>query len=96
MTPLVQLYWIRVALALVAGFLSAVVGFYLGTANDLSILVDCVTIALVVYLASYYPLRAVYKNKVEKQSKILSTAIFMYFMVWLPFFILFYTIIRIA
>lgn len=95
MTPITQLYWIRVALGLVAGFLSGIVALYLGTGYDISILVDTITIALIVYLASYYPLRAFYKNKVEKQSKILSTAIFMYFMVWLPFMVLFYTIFRV-
>jgi len=95
MTPIVQIYWIRVVLGLVAGALSAVVAFYLGTAIDLSILVDTITIALIVYLGSYYPIRAVYKSKVEKPSKILSTGIFMYFMVWLPFMVLFYTLIRI-
>lgn len=96
MTPLTQLYWIRVALGVVAGLLSAIVGFYVGAPNDITTLVDCITIALVIYLASYYVLRPMFKNKIEKQSKILSTAIFMYFLVWLPFFILFYTIIRIA
>ena len=95
MTPITQLYWIRVLLGLVAAALSAVVAFYLGTANDISILVDTITVALIIYLASYYPLRAFYKNKIEKQSKILSTAIFMYFMVWIPFMVLFYTLIRI-
>ncbi len=96
MSPTVQLYWIRVALGLVAALLSAIVAFYIGTSADgISLLIDTITIALIVYLASYYPLRAMYKNKVEKPSKILSTAIFMYFMVWLPFMVLFYTVLRV-
>jgi hypothetical protein len=96
MSPIVQLYWIRVALGLVAALLSAIVAFYIGASADgLSVFVDALTIALIVYLGSYYPLRAMYKDKVEKPSKILSTAIFMYFMVWLPFMVLFYTTIRV-
>jgi membrane protein YdbS with pleckstrin-like domain len=95
MTPVVQLYWLRFALGIIAAVLSSIVAFYLGTANDISILVDCVTIALVVYLASYYALRPIFRSKIEKQSKILSTGIFMYFFAWLPFFVLFYTMIRI-
>ena len=96
MSPIVQLYWIRVALGLVAALLSAIVAFYIGTsAEGISLLVDTITVALIVYLASYYPLRAYFKNKVEKPSKILSTAIFMYFMVWLPFMVLFYTTFRV-
>ena len=96
MSPIVQLYWIRVALGLVAALLSAIVAFYIGTSTEgISLLIDTITIALIIYLASYYPLRAYYKTKVEKPSKILSTAIFMYFMVWLPFMVLFYTTLRV-
>jgi len=94
MTPVVQLYWIRVGLGIVAGVLSAIVAIVIGTA-DTTTLVNCFTIALIVYLSSYYALKAAYKNKIEKQSKILSTGILMYFFAWLPFFILFYTIMRI-
>jgi len=32
---------------------------------------------------------------VEKQSKILSTGVIMFFFAWLPFFVLFYTMIKI-
>ncbi len=95
MTPIVQLYWIRVALGIIAGALSAAVAFVLGATNSITTLVNCFTVALIVYLASYYALKAMYKNKIEKQSKILSTAVAMYFFAWLPFFILFYTIMRI-
>ena len=95
MTPIVQLYWIRVALGVVSGALSAIVAFYIGNMTDLTTLINAFTIALVVYLASYYPLSAVYKNKIEKQSKILSTAVIMYFFTWLPFFVFFYTMIKI-
>jgi uncharacterized membrane protein YidH (DUF202 family) len=95
MTPIVQLYWIRTALGIIAGALSAIVAILMGNMTNIDTLVDSFTIALIVYLASYYVLKAVYKNKIEKQSKILSTAIAMYFFAWLPFFILFYTMIKI-
>jgi len=96
MTPVVQLYWIRVALGVVAGALSAAVAFWIGgSMSNIDTLVNSFTIALIVYLATYYVFKAMYKNKIEKQSKILSTAVLMYFFAWLPFFILFYTIIKI-
>ena len=95
MTPIVQLYWIRVVLGIIAGALSAVVAFLIGNMTNIDTLVNSFTIALIVYLASYYVLKAVYKNKIEKQSKILSTAVAMYFFAWLPFFILFFTLIKI-
>ena len=95
MTPIVQLYWIRVALGIISGALSAVVAILIGNMTDITTLVNSFTIALVVYLASYYVLKAVYKTKIEKQSKILSTGVAMYFFAWLPFFVLFYTTIKI-
>ncbi|HKM59239.1 MAG TPA: hypothetical protein VJY36_00040 [Candidatus Bathyarchaeia archaeon] len=94
MTPIVQLYWIRVSLGVVAGAISAVLALYLPL-NDLSSLIDSFTVALLIYLVSYYPLKAIYSKKIEKQSKILSTAVIMYFFAWLPFFVLFFTLFKI-
>jgi len=94
MTPVVQLYWIRVALGAVAGALSGLAALAMSL-TDLTTLVNSFTIALLIYLVSYYPLRAVFKNKIEKQSKILSTGIIMYFLTWLPFYVLFFTMLKI-
>ncbi len=93
MTPVVQLYWIRVVLGIVAGALSAALALNLSS-TDLSTLIDSFTIALLVYLVSYYPLKAVYAKRIDKPSKILSTAIIMYFFTWLPFFVLFFTVFK--
>jgi len=94
MTPVVQLYWIRVVLGIVAGAISAELALYMSL-TSLSTLIDAFTIALLVYLVSYYPLRAVYKDKIPQQSKILSTGIIMYFLTWLPFFVLFFTLLKV-
>jgi uncharacterized membrane protein YidH (DUF202 family) len=95
MTPIVQLYWIRTVLGIIAGVLSATVAFLMGNMTDINTLLDSFTVALIVYLISYYVLKATYKDKIEKQSKILSTGVAMYFFAWLPFFVLFYTTIKI-
>jgi len=95
MTPVKQLYIIRIVLGIIAAALSAVVAFLLGNAAGISTFVNSLTVALVVYLLTYYILKAVYKNKIEKQSKILSTAVGMYFFTWITFFILFYTTIKV-
>ena len=95
MTPVVQLYWIRVALGITAGLISAIVAFFIGGLTDLTTLINCFTVALIIYLASYYVLKPMFKNKIEKQSKILSTGVAMFFFAWLPFFILFFTLIKI-
>ena len=95
MTPVKQLYIIRIVLGIIAAALSAVVAFLMGTAGGISTFVDSLTVALVVYLSTYYILKAAYKNKIEKQSKILSTAIGMYFFTWITFLILFYTTLKV-
>jgi hypothetical protein len=82
----------RLALSIVAAVISAVIAT-LQNATDLYTFVNGITIALLVYLVSYYLIKAKYGNKVEKQSKLMTQGIFMYFMSWLVFFILLYTIL---
>jgi hypothetical protein len=96
MTPTVQLYWIRVLLGIVAGAVTAVVAAFFGTLYDITTLVNSITVALLIYFISYYVLRAMFKSKIEKQSKLLSTGIGIYFFSWIAFFVLFYTVIHIA
>jgi uncharacterized membrane protein len=98
MTPTVQLYWLRVALGIIAGAITALLADFgiIGNVQDISVLFNSVSIALIVYFLSYYVLKAVYRNKIAKQSKILSTGIGMYFFAWIAFFVLFYTILKVA
>jgi len=93
MTPVVQLYWLRVALGIVAGAITAVLAALFGS-MDITTLVNSITVALLIYFVTYYIIRGFYKSKIEKQSKILSTAIGMYFFSWIAFFVLFYTAIN--
>lgn len=93
MKPLEKIYWIRVTLSIVAGVLSAVVATFLDAA-EFNTFLNGITIALAIYLISYYVLKAKFANQVEKQSKIMSMGIFIYFIAWAVFFILFYTILQ--
>jgi len=95
MTPIVKLYWLRVLLGIIAGAITAVVAQLFGGAGDMTTLVNSITVALLIYFISYYIIRPVYKSKIEKQSKLLSTGIGMYFFSWLTFFVLSYTIIQV-
>jgi hypothetical protein len=95
MTPVVQLYWLRVLLGIVAGVITGGLATF-GSISDTTTLVNSITVALLVYFVTYYILRGFYKNKIDKPSKILSTAIGMYFFSWLSFFVLFFTIFRVA
>ena len=97
MTPVVQLYWIRVSLGIVAAAVTATLAkFVLGgsVTGDYTPLINSITIALLIYFITYYILKPIYKNKIEKPSKILSTGIGMYFFAWLAFFVLFYTMLQ--
>jgi zinc transporter ZupT len=94
MTPVVQLYWLRVLLGIVAGVITAAIAPFFGPMSSITVLVNSLTVALLIYFATYYILRGYFKSKIEKQSKILSTAIGMYFFAWLSFFVLFYTVFQ--
>ncbi len=99
MTPVVQLYWLRVVLGIIAGIITAFIAAYFsGKAGmlDTTTLINSITVALLIYFVTYYILRASFKSKIEKQSKILSTAIGMYFFAWITFFVLFYTVFVVA
>ncbi len=91
MNPLVVIYWTRLALGIVAAAISALVAT-MQSAISLYTFLNGVTIALLIYIISYYVLKAKFYNKVEKQSKIMMMGIGIYFIAWILFFILFYSI----
>jgi len=90
--PLVLIYWTRLALGIVAALISALLATT-QSADSVYTFVNGITVALLVYIISYYALKAKFYNKVEKQSKIMSMGIGIYFIAWVLFFILSYSII---
>ncbi len=92
MRPLTLLYWIRVVLAIIAAAISTIITLALGE-RGLNTFLNGLTIALLVYLVTYYILKAKFIGKVEKQSKIMSQGIGIYFFTWLVSCIFMYTII---
>jgi len=95
MTPITQLYWLRVLLGIVAGVITAIVAALFYPLTDITSLVNSITVALLIYFITYYILKVSYKNKIEKQSKILSTGIGIYFFSWIAFFVLSFTALKI-
>jgi uncharacterized membrane protein YjfL (UPF0719 family) len=91
--PLILIYWLRLALGLLAGLISAFVAT-LSNAESFTAFLNGITTALVVYLLSYYILKAKFATKVEKQTKIMTMGIFMFFLAWAVFFVLFYSFLR--
>ena len=95
---LTKIYWIRVAIGVLAGLVSAAVVFLfqsltpsttiVKTIGSINTLLNGITIALLFYLISYYILKAKYTTKIEKQSKIMSMGIFIYFFTWLIIWVL--------
>ena len=97
MNGLTKIYWLRVALGAIAGLISAAVPFAAKAVTGVSItaqiselgtLLNGITIALFVYLLTYYILRAKFRSQVEKQSKIMTMGIFIYFFTWLVVWVL--------
>ena len=92
MKPLALIYWLRAVLGLIAGAISTAITL-LGGERGLNTFLNGLTIALVVYLISFYIIKAKYVTKVEKQSKIMTQGIGMYFFAWLVTWVLSYTMI---
>ncbi len=67
MTPVVQLYWIRVGLGIISGVITAAVAAFFGNPSDFTTFINSLTVALLIYFITYYILRPVYKSKIEKQ-----------------------------
>ena len=93
MKPLVTIYWARLGLGIVAALLSALLAIMRDELSFTTFL-NGLTIALLVYLVSYYVFKAKFRAKVEKQSKIMTMGIGIYFFTWIVFLILFYSILK--
>jgi zinc transporter ZupT len=93
MRPLVIIYWARLGLAVLAGAISTWITLAFGE-RGISTFLNGLTIALLVYLVTYYLVfKPVFKEKVEKQSKLMSQGIGIYFFAWLVSWILIYTLV---
>jgi ABC-type uncharacterized transport system permease subunit len=90
--PLALIYWTRLALAIVAGAISTAIARALGE-RGLNTFINGLTIALLVYLVTFYIFKAQFKGKIEKQSKIMTQGIGIYFFAWLVSWVLIYTIV---
>ena len=89
MQPLTIIYWTRVLLGTIAALICA---FLTSIITDFSIL-NGVSIALLVYIITYYVYKAQFLGKVAKPSKIFSTGVGAYFLSWLVMWALFYTVL---
>jgi predicted permease len=104
MKPLETLYWLRFILGIVAAFICIGYGLAAGriphidpssTENfptDTAFFMNATTIPMILYLLSYYIIKPLFILKVENPQKIFTVGIGIYFLSWLVFFTLLYTI----
>jgi uncharacterized membrane protein YfcA len=88
MNSLTIIYWTRVLLGVVAGLISTLIGVIIGEQN----LFNGVSIALLIYIITYYVYKPLFLAKVEKPQKIFTTGVFAYFLTWIVVFGLFSTL----
>ena len=100
MRPLEKVYWLRLALGIVAALASASYTIFEkanGTipSNDWypTLLFNGASIAVIVYLLSYYGLKFKFRNAVEKPAKLVTTGIGIFWIAWIAFWVLLYTIL---
>jgi hypothetical protein len=87
MKPTTTIYWTRVLLGVVAALISTLLSSVITDIN----LFNGLTIALLVYIVTYYVYKSLFAAKVEKPTKIFTTGIFAYFLTWLVSWIILYT-----
>lgn len=96
MKPLEMVYWLRFALGFVAslvcvGYVIAAFGMPFPTEGVSTIFLNGMALAIILYLISYYALKAKFQLQVQKTQKIFTTGIGIYFLSWIVFFALLYT-----
>lgn len=105
MKTLQTVYWLRLALGITAACICTGYGLATNTivTQDLIIsieraapLLNGLSIALVIYLVSYYIIKSKFSLKVEKPKKLATMGIGAYFISWLVFWVLLYTIVAVT
>ncbi len=98
--PLEKVYWLRLGLGIVAalvctGYVVLLVGpSRMASTWDTTILFNGASLAIIVYLLSYYGLiKTRYSTGVQKPQKLVTTGIGIYVLSWIVFWVLLYTLI---
>ncbi len=95
MKPLSIIYWTRAGLGLVIGLLCAAY-LYVSVSRELASVFTLLTglsFALLFYIATFYVVKLRFLGRVEKQSKLMTQGIGIYFFAWLVSWILVVTLL---
>jgi len=88
--PLTVIYWTRLLLGILAALISAVLG---GITADFNLL-NGISIALLIYIITYYVYKSMFLTRVEKASKLFTTGVGAYFLSWLAMWAFFFTLLQ--
>jgi len=102
MKPLEKVYWLRLVLGVVAALVCA--GYAIAAheipevnlvdpfPQNTQLFFNSASIAIVLYLLSYYVVKFKFQSLVQKPQKLITTGIGIYVLSWLVFWALLYTI----
>lgn len=93
MEPLKRLYWIRVCLGIVAAMICVAYNFFVGTSEGFNVFLTGFSLAMLFYLLSFYALKPHFIGKAEKTSKVFTTGIGIYFLMWFVFWTFSFTLV---
>ncbi len=99
MKPLQVVYVLRVVFGIVAALLATAYVIGIGAVSktwsspNWSILFNGMSLAIILYIVSFYAIKRFFALKVEKPQKLFTMGIGIYFLTWIVFWILMYTII---
>ncbi|HVP41549.1 MAG TPA: hypothetical protein VMS95_06320 [Candidatus Krumholzibacteriaceae bacterium] len=98
MKPSASLYWIRALLGVTIGVLDALYDYFAGVLSQMTFSINDfftgLAFALLFFIITYYVLKIFYGDKFQKKSKILSTGIGTYFLLWIVTWVLVDSMIR--
>lgn len=96
MKPLETVYWLRFGFGFLAALVSLGVGFATDTISSTQFpstaFFNSASLSIITYVLSYYFVKSRFAFRVQKPQKLVTTGIGIYFLSWIVFWILFYTI----
>lgn len=90
MKTLSIIYWSRAGLGVVAALMNVLYDLSIGP--ETSSFLRGLSFAMLLYILTYYVFKRLFMAKVEKPSKVFTTGIGAYFILWVVAWVLFYTL----
>jgi len=99
MKPLEKVYWLRLAMGIATALACA--GYVIAAHEippaegpfPMSTFFNSASIAIIIYLLSYYAVKFKFRSVVQKPQKLITTGIGVYLLSWIVFWALLYTMI---